>query len=270
MSKFYTSKYYSRPIEVINNNWEIVVVITDEFDRKSIYSWYNLDEKNSNSPYVNKCLLWGFMQESIKNILVIWAWWWAFIKYLEDHIDPINITWIDIDKTMIEIAEVELKIKKNNIIFWDILSSLDELIIQNNKYDLILFDIYWSNWEIPDNIINTNIFNNIKILLNDKWVFSINYSNFNIHSNSNVDKSRVGYYKSIHKELKKNFPKDFIAFSSWYKQWENISWIYNLAKKYSLNEIKNNYFKKILNNEIIYDSKIIESIYLDNEWLFLN
>ena len=106
MSKYYNSKFYSKPIEVINNDWNVMVIISDDIDRKVIYSRYNILEKYSESDYINKCLLWLYLQNNIKKVLVIWAWW---------------------------------------------------------------------AWEIPKDLINDNIFNNINLLLKKTWVFSINF-----------------------------------------------------------------------------------------------
>lgn len=269
MPKFYNSGYYKKPIEVINNNWNISVIITDTLERKSIYSWYNINEKTSDSPYINKCLLWGFLQNKINKVLVIWSWWWAFIKYLEDHIKNIKITWIDIDEAMALIAKNELLIKTNDIIIWDFNNILKRLINENLVYDLILFDVYWWNWEIPNDILGTDFFSNINKLLKKSWIFSINYSNFNSWVCDNENQNRVKYYEEIHKKLKKELWNSFLSFLSWENCSENISWIYNLKKKYTLKEIKDIYFKKVKDNKIILDSKIIEGIYLDNNWLFL-
>lgn len=269
MSKYYNSKFYSKPIEVINDDWNIMVITTDNLGREAIYSWYNILEKYSESFYINKCLLWGYMQNNIKKVLVIWAWWGAFIKHLEDHVKDILITWIDIDETMLEIAKNELLIETKDIIIWDVVNCLDQLIKSWSSYDLILFDVYWWTWEIPKNLISENIFNKIKLLLNKTWIFSINYSNFNIWSNNKYDISRVEYYQEIHKNIKNTFWKEFILFLLWEGDWWNISGIYNLDKKYSRDEILSNYFKKVNNNEIIFDPMTIKWIYIDEKWEFL-
>jgi len=70
MSNFYKSEFYSKPIEVDNISWEIVVTITDNAGRETIYSWYDIEEKTSESIYINKCLLWGFIRGLPKNILI--------------------------------------------------------------------------------------------------------------------------------------------------------------------------------------------------------
>jgi len=93
MIKKYNSKFYSKSIKVINDDWDIMIITTDDLDREAIYSWYNVSEKYSESHYINKCLLWGYLQNHIKKVLVIWAWWGAFIKHLEDHTNDVLITW---------------------------------------------------------------------------------------------------------------------------------------------------------------------------------
>jgi hypothetical protein len=57
MTKYYKSIFYSKPIEVEDIDGEILVIIKDNLDRESIYSWYDIKEKNTESIYINKCLL---------------------------------------------------------------------------------------------------------------------------------------------------------------------------------------------------------------------
>ena len=269
MSKKYKSKFYDTPIDIVNNWWEVAVTITDCFWRESIYSWYNLVEKNSPSHYINKCLLWGFMQNDIKNVLVIWVWWGAFVKYLEDHIQDIQITGIDIDETMIEIAYNELHIESGDMIVCDVSDVIKILLNRKISYDLILFDVYWWTWDIPQSVVTTELLNKIKLLLKNDWIFSINYSNFYPDSQELVDISVSKYYRSIHENLKGIFWWIFLAFLSGENLWWNVSGIYNLKEKYDLSNIKSRYYNKVQNEEIIFDSKIIEWIYLDNWGNFL-
>lgn len=270
MIKYYNSNHYKETIQVINDNWEIIVIVKDDLNRESIYTWYNTREKNSKSPYINKCLLWWFLQDDIKNVLVIWVWWWAFIKYIEDHLSNVNITWIEIDETMIEIAKNELYIKTDDIIIWDLVDKIEVLIDRKLFYDLILFDVYWWFWEIPENVLDTNILKKIKKILNKTWIFSINYSNFAIYSENMSDIKRVKFYKKVHQNIKKIIWWEYIWFLAWKEDWWNISWIYNLEKKYTLPKIKWIYFNKVKENKIKYDSKIIEWIYLDTDCKFLD
>mgnify|MGYP001942307231 CR=1 FL=1 len=269
MPKYYKSKFYDSPIEVLNDNWDVSVTIKDCFGRKSIYSWYNLEDKNSQSHYINKCLLGGFLQQDIKNILVIWVWWGAFVKYLEDHVPGVTITGIEIDEAMIEIAQKELNIKSKDMIVWDISDVIDQLSDRGAYYDLILFDVYWWTWEIPKSVTNNDLFLKLKSLLENDWIFSINYSNFYPLWESFIDISVSKYYKTIHKSLQDVFWGNFLAFLSGESEWGNVAGIYNLKKKHTLNEIKSIYYKKVQSNEIILDSRIIEWIYLDNLWNFL-
>ena len=106
--KKYNSKFYNYPIEVDDIWWEIIVTITTENKQKVIYSWYDIVEKTSYSPYINKCLLWSFIKHIPKNVLILWLWAWSFSKFLEDHIKNISITWVEIDETMLEIAKNEI------------------------------------------------------------------------------------------------------------------------------------------------------------------
>ena len=169
MTTFYKSKFYKNPIEVENIWWEIIISIIDNFWRKIIYSWYDLIFKNTESDYITKCLLWWFIKQTPKNVLIIWFWWWAFCKYLEDHISNINITWIDIDKTMFEIAKKYLKIKTTDL-FLDINNNIiDNLIKNNSKYDLILIDAYWSSWKIPEEYKEFKKYEKISKILESNW-----------------------------------------------------------------------------------------------------
>jgi len=196
MTKYYNSQFYSKPIEVENIEWEIIVTITNNLNRKIIYSWYDVIEKNSQSMYINKCLLWWFIKKIPKKVLIIWFWWWAFARFLEDHIRDVEITWIDIDKSMIEIAKNELKIKTNDLYISDALEKLDSLINENKNYDLVLIDAYWADWEIPKYFEEKIFFEKVKkVLLND-WVLSINFSNYDL-----LNKEKNIFYNKIHSNL---------------------------------------------------------------------
>ena len=87
--KKYNSKFYSYPIEVDDIWWEIIVSIRTNTKKQIIYSWYDIIEKTSHSPYINKCLLWSFIKHIPKNVLILWLWAWSFVKFLEDHIENI-------------------------------------------------------------------------------------------------------------------------------------------------------------------------------------
>jgi hypothetical protein len=50
----YTSSFYNEPIIVENLDGEVSVNVLDNLNRESIYSWYNLNTKNTESDYINK------------------------------------------------------------------------------------------------------------------------------------------------------------------------------------------------------------------------
>jgi len=251
MTKYYSSEFYNEPIEVDNIQWEILVTITDNSNRKIIYSWYDIISKNSNSRYINECLLWWFIKKIPEKVLIIWFWWWAFCKYLEDHIKNVKITWIDIDKAMFQIAKKELKIKTNDFLIMEWVEAINQLNNENKKFDLILIDVYWNEWKIPSSFLKKNIYINIKKLLLNDWTLSINYADY------------IWEYDLVHKYLKEIFWKNSIHITSWENYKWNISWIYNLDKKYDSKEIILKYLEKVKKWEILYDSNMIKKIILD-------
>ena len=255
MANYYKSDYYKYPIVVENIEWEVIVTITDTNWRKVIYSWYDLMAKNSESFYITKCLLGWFLKEIPKNVLIIWFWAWAFWKYLEDHIKDVKITWIDIDKTMFKIAKNELNIKTNDFLVMEWNIAIKKLINESKIYDLILIDVYWSDWKIPKSFQDKKIYDNIKKKLNKDWILSINYSNYHT-----VNKEK---YDNIHEILKKTFWKNFIHLLSWKTDKWNIVWIYNLDKKYNSEEITLRYLGKVKNWKILYDPNMIKNIIID-------
>lgn len=251
MTKYYKSEFYNESIEVDNIEWEIIVTITDNKKRKIIYSWYDIVSKNSQSNYINKCLLWWFIKNIPRKVLIIWLWWWAFCKYLEDHIKNIEITWIEIDKAMIEIAKNELKIKTNDLINMDWFEAIKILEQENKKYDLILIDVYWSDWSIPESFQNKEIYQNVKNILNINWILSLNYADYSIN---NIKK-----YDKIHSILISLFWENYIHILPWKNETWNISWIYNLDKKYTSEEVNLKYLEKVKKWEILYDANIIKN-----------
>ena len=263
MTKYYNSLFYSKPIEVENIDWEILVIITDNFWRETIYSWYDIVEKNTESIYINKCLLWGFIKQIPKDVLIIWFWGWTFAKYLEDHIENINITWIDIDKAMVDIAKNELKVKTNDFYILDAKNTINILKEKKKKYDLILIDVYWSDWKIPEYFVKKWFFGEIKNILSENWVLSINFSNYDLE---------ISEYKKIHSNLISIYWQYFSHILAWENdlgaawpyRW-NIVWIYNLNKFYEASDYDSNYLKKFKTWEIIYDWNIIKNTFLDNK-----
>lgn len=259
MSKFYNSKNYSKPIEVANIFWEIIVIITDKSNREIIYTWYDIVEKNTQSNYINKCLLWGFIKKIPKNVLIIWFWWWAFAKYLEDHLENVNIDWIDIDETMFEIAKNELKVETNTFYIMDALDAIDKIIEQGRTYDLVLIDVYWNDWEIPEYFSEKHFFEKIKKVLLKDWVLSINFADYDF---KNIEKTNK--YNKIHSNLINIFWEYYSHILVWVNDRWNVSWIYNLDKLYTADDYDNNYLEKVKKWEIMYDEKIIENTILES------
>ena len=255
MANYYKSEFYKYPIEVENIEWEVIVTITDTNWRKVIYSWYDLISKNSESFYITKCLLWWFIKKTPKNVLIIGFWWWAFWKYLEDHIKDIKVTGIDIDKSMFKIAKNELNIKTNDFMIMDWNIAIKKLISEEKKYDLILIDVYWSNWKIPKSFQDKKIYENIKKLTLKEWIISINYSNYHSFNQEKYDK--------IHENIIKIFWKNFIHLMPWKTDRWNVAWIYNLDKNYKSEEISLKYLEKVKKWEILYDSNMIKNIIIE-------
>lgn len=258
MSKYYNSKFYNKAIEVTNIFWEILVIITDNNDREIIYTWYDIEEKNTESNYINKCLLGWFIKKIPRNVLIIWFGWWAFARYLEDHIENINIDWIDIDETMFEIAKNELKVKTINFYIMDAIDALDKIIEQEKKYDLILVDVYWSDWEIPNYFWENYFFEKIKNVLLYDGVLSINFADYDLN---NLEKTTK--YNNIHNNLINIFWEYYSHILAWINDRWNVSGIYNLDKKYNSSDFDNNYLDKVKSGEIIFDEKIIRNTITD-------
>jgi len=257
MTNYYKSIFYNHPIEVVNIEWEVIVTITDKSSRKIIYSWYDLIEKNTQSNYITKCILWGFIKKIPKEILIVWFWWWAFCKYIEDHVKWQNITWVDIDSTMFEIAKKELNIKTDNLISMEWEKAISELKNNGKKFDLVLIDVYWSEWLIPDEFLKKEVYTNLKEIINKDWVLSINYADY-VWIN-------IWKYNKIHHYLKDIFWENFIHLSSIKNKKWNISWIYNLDKKYSLEEINIKYLEKVKSWKILYDANMIKNTIINKE-----
>lgn len=269
MLKEYTSEFYNEPIIVENIDWDVTVSILDNLERESIYSWYDLKNKNTPSDYINKWILGWLMQESVNKILILWAWGWAYIKYIEDHFIYADITSVDIDPAMIEIAKKELEVECENIFTDDVLQFTDKLTQKWEKFDLILFDIYGSTGEIPKHIVCDKLFNNLSRLLYPSGIFSINYANFFLKSHDLIDQERKKKYISIHRELVNIYWEHFITFLSPESEGWNVSVSYNLDKTYTLEDIKKEYFRKVEFEDIEADNNLIENIKLDEKKIFL-
>lgn len=259
MSNYYKSDFYKKPIEVEDIDWEILVIITDDQDREIIYSWYDIVEKNSWSIYINKCLLWGFIRGLPESVLIIWFWGWTYAKYIEDNIkSETKITWIDIDKAMINIAKKEFDVKTNDLYTLDAKEALEILIRKRAKYDLILVDVYDRSCEIPEYFQDKSFIYDIKKLLLNDWILSINYSDYDLS-----DKKRSWNYKKIHDNIIGNFWKHYSHLLAWENDRWNVMWIYNLDKNYTAEDYNLNYLNLVQNWDVVYDENIIRDTILE-------
>jgi len=263
-SIFLKSDFYKKPIEVANINNEVIVIITDDYDRETIFSWYDLELQMTKSWYINKCLLWSFVKKIPKNVLIIWFWWWAFAKYLEDHISDINITWVEIDQTMIDISKKIMWVKTNDLYIKDAIIALDEIIEKDLKFDSILVDVYWSNWEIPSFFLSEDFVSKLKQILFLEGTISINFSNWN------TSEKILSEYKKMHFFMLKYFSKFYSCLLEWEENYSNMSLIYNLDRDYYKEDFHNNYLKQVSLWNIIYDDYIIGDLFVDNTLFFDN
>ena len=270
MKKYY-SNFYKNNIEVENINWEILVNIFTKNNEKIIYSWYDLEDKTSYSPYIKNALLASFINKIPEKILILWFWAWSFAKYFEDYLwKKIKITWVELDNTMLKIAKNELKIKSKNLINIDYIEYLNKKtpnllsgsieiekqnknspIIPFNKgdEDIIFFDIYDKNSQIPKSFNKLEILKKIKNLLDKNWLFIVNFANYL----ENLD-----YYKKIEQKIISVFWENFIKI----KSEENIVWVFWLEKILNSEELILKYLEKIKKNNINYDSNLIKNIIL--------
>jgi len=259
MSNYYKSQFYKKPIEVENIYWEILVIITDDQDREIIYSWYDIEENNSWSVYINKCLLWWLIHWIPQNVLIIGFWAWTYAKYIEDNFNTeVQITWIDIDPTMLEIAKKEFGIQTNDLYNLDAKDALQILSNKKKKYDLILIDVYDWSCEIPHYFQDKSFIEDISKVLSKKWIISINYSDYDLS-----DKKRSWHYQKIHDNLINTFWKNYSHMLIWENDRWNVMWIYNINKNYSAEDYNLNYLDLVQNWELVYDENIIKDTILD-------
>jgi len=258
---FFPSQFYCQSIEVTDIAWEIIVVIRDKKDRESIFSWYDMTWKKSQSSYINGCLLWAFLKKIPESVLIIWFWWWAFARYLEDNILwDIKITWIEIDPVMLDIAKQIMKIKTRDFYKIDAKLALEKIAKKKLKYESILVDIYDSAWEIPDYFLSLDFISQLKQVLIETWTISINFAN------ANSSKTLMTKYKIFHKMMLENFSSYFNILSAWESDFWNLSVIYNLDKVYYEADFLNNYLKNVKAKKIIYDEFIIKNIFLCDDY----
>jgi len=150
--KKYNSKFYDFPILVENFFWEILVKIITKNKKEIIYSWYNLIDKTSNSPYIKNAILASFIWKIPKNILILGFWAGSFAKYFKDYMwEKTKIVWVEIDEAMIEISKNEFDLKNIDYFNIDYIEALKFLNNENQKFDIIFFDIYNQNSKIPEN-----------------------------------------------------------------------------------------------------------------------
>lgn len=262
MKKFYHSNFYQVPIEVETIWWETLVSIQTAWWKKIIYSWYNIQERTSYCPYINKCLLGSFIKKIPKHVLILWMWGWTFAKFLEDHIQNIHITWVDIDPSMIQISQDIFHIQNKDLIIWDAFDILDVLFQRNDdKYDSILIDCYGWDSKIPNNLIHIDFFEKCKKILHTDWIVSINMANF--------EKEKV-IYQELHKNITSVFWKYFSLFLSWKNDIWNMVWIYNWDKNYRAKDFTKKFQEQVKKGEIKNNEEILKNTYVDEKKLYLS
>jgi spermidine synthase len=138
--------------------------------------------------------------------------------------------------------------------------AIDELIEKNKKYDLILFDVYWSNSQIPTNLTKLDFLKKIKKVLDKNWIFSINMSDFEW-------KNKL--YQNIHNSLKSLFWEKFTLFQTEKTNISNCMWIYNLEIDYTAQDFDENYKNLVKNNLALYSNEIIKNTIIDEEKKYL-
>ena len=255
MIKKYNSDFYKNPIEVENIEWEILVNVITDCWKKIIYSWYDLVDKTSYSPYIKNAILSSFIWEIPKNILILGFWAWAYAKYFKDYLwENINITWVEIDNSMLEIAKNEFNLNNINYFNLDYLEALEILNKKKkNKFDTIFIDLYDENSKIPESLNNNLIIKKIQNLLTKKWKIIVNYAN--------ILENRQ-YYNEINKKFSCIFWENFIEILNNKDDPWNIVSVYNLDKNYSSEELILEYLQKVQAWTINYDSNLIKNIYL--------
>lgn len=263
MQKFYKSDFYKNKIEVNNIDWEIIVIITTELWEKVIYSWYDLINKETYSEYINKSLLWSFINGIPKKVLVLGFGWWTYIKFLEDHINNIEIYWVDIDPQMLKISKEIMEVKTNNLFIEDAEFFLNRLILENNiNFDSILIDCYWWDSKIPEHLLQQPFFYKCSQILSKNWIITINMANF--------EQEKISY-KKMHKNIisELNNKKYNILLNN-KEDTSNIVWIYNLSKKYEAKDYYQNFIQEVRKWKIKNNYKILENIFLDEKDLLEN
>ncbi len=255
MLKKYKSDFYSFPIEVEKENWEIIVKILTEKKQETIYSYYDLEEKTSYSPYVKNAILGSFLWKIPQNIFILGFWAWSYAKYFKDYLwNNINITWVEIDESMIKIAKNEFWLKNINYFNLDYLEALQILNKKKKKFDIIFIDLYDKNSQIPESLNNFWIIKNIISLLSQNWKLIVNFANY---------KENKNFYKQIEEKILDNLKnKQKIEFLNWKDDFWNVVWIYNLSKSLNSQEVLLNYLEKVQAWLINYDSNLITKIFL--------
>ncbi|PIE85179.1 hypothetical protein CSA08_03485 [Candidatus Gracilibacteria bacterium] len=267
MKKKYISKFYKSPIIVDSIDGDILLYIETNKGRELIYSGYNINKKECYIPYINKCLLGGFIKGIPKSVLILGLGGGSYARYLEDHINGVSITGVDIDPIMIEISKKDMKVLSPDLICLSAEKAVSYLKGENRKYDLILLDCYLSDGEMPNGIMYENFLRNCKDLLTSSGVLSINFSEFLLNNNYE-DKKRVQRYRQMHESLKYIFGKYFSLLLVGEENGSNSMGIYNLSKFYTSKEYVDNYLECVSNSEILFDKNIIKDTYVDKN-LFL-
>lgn len=163
-------------------------VLDSELSGKVEITWYNgkkmLDTKNANYSYgsLQEVLEYGIHQinlSEVKSILILGMGAGSVIKSLKSKFNfKKHITAVEFDKLIIEIAELEFKIKPSKNL--KIIHANAEVFIKKNeaKFDLIIIDLFIDNL-VPKQFLKQNFI--------EKTCKSISKNGFFIFNTMNVN-----------------------------------------------------------------------------------
>lgn len=168
---------------ILSYFWPVTTYIDSKYNGKLELTWMDgkkiLDGPNSNYSYgsLQRILEYGLSQvysDSISEILLLGLGGGCVIHSLEkDYNFTGNITAIEIDPTVIEIAKNEFNITSNKHLKIIESDAFDFVQTAKDKYDLIIIDLYIDNL-VPEQFYSIDFWNAMIPLLSSDGIILFN------------------------------------------------------------------------------------------------
>ncbi len=204
-----TNYYNARVVDARISGYGNSRILALDFDIHSIEPGIKMEN------YPEMYPVFGNLKKEIKNILVIGAGAYTMPKYFKNYYKNAEVSVIELDKEVVEIANEFFDLKKHDI--ETVIGDAKVVINQDNKkYDVIFGDAYNSFISVPWYLLTKEWNEKIKGRLSDNGVYAVNFIGA-------IEGDKSEFTKSVLSTFRIAFPNFYIfTFGNDKKSVQNI------------------------------------------------